>query len=54
MDETRAKINADWLLLALSSLKQLKIQNKYTLNKYKYNFTCEYTLSLHTLGDNMY
>ena len=34
-DTTKVKINADLLNLALSPLKWLKIQNKYTLNKYK-------------------
>ena len=53
MNTTEAKINADLLNLVLSPLKQLKKkQNKYTLNKYKYNLTCKYKLSF-TLRDNI-
>ena len=50
MHTTKAKTDAYLWNLVLSPLKQLKIQNKYTLNKYKH-FICIYKLSLHTLGD---
>ena len=54
IDKTKAKKNANLLNLALFPLKHLKIQNKYTLNKHKYNFTCKYKLLFHTLRDNIY
>ena len=34
-------------------IKQLKIKNKYTLNKYKHKFICTYKLWLHSLNDNV-
>ena len=53
MDTTKAKINADVLNLALSSLKQLIIQNKNTLTNT--NTTSHVnTKCHHTLGENMY
>ena len=54
MDASKAKINADLLILAIFALKQMKIQIKNTLNNYKYDFTCKCKLSLHILRDNIY
>ena len=52
MNITKAKIVAYLLHLALSPLKQLKIQNEIQLDIYEYNLIYKYILLLPALGQH--